>query len=57
MQGEAVRTDEHGRQRDVLGDADLRAAIGILPSGWLVAFPGLVIDHATLAGVTRSATP
>jgi hypothetical protein len=53
----AVGTDEHGRQRGIFGDGVLCAMIGNGPLGRLVAFPGVGIDHAAVARVTRSATP
>ena len=53
----SVTTDEQGRQRGIFGDAELRAMIGNFPLGRLVAFPDLGIGHATVARVTRSATP
>jgi beta-glucosidase len=47
----AVGTDENGRPRGILGDEELLRVIGNFPISSLAAFPGIGIDHATVASV------
>jgi beta-glucosidase len=45
----AVGVDGDGRPRGILADAELRTVIGNFPLGTLAAFPGMGVDHATVA--------
>ena len=46
---QAVGVDDDGRPRGILGDDELIRVIGNFPLGSLAAFPGLGVDHATVA--------
>jgi len=53
---QAVGSGDDGRPRGILGNDELIRVIGNFPISSLAAFPGLGIDHATVASVVEQVT-